>query len=65
MAKTSPNQFAREVRQEISKVTWPARKETTLTTTMVLIMALIAGIFFFIADTGLSFIVKIILGLGD
>ncbi|MHB1956506.1 MAG: preprotein translocase subunit SecE [Sulfobacillus sp.] len=65
MAKTSPTQFVREVRQEVSKVTWPTRKETMLTTAMVLIMAFMTGVFFFIADAGLSQIVKIILGLGD
>ena len=35
MAKLNPGQYIREVRQEISKVTWPTRKETTVTTGMV------------------------------
>lgn len=48
--KITPAQFIREVRQEISKVTWPSRKETMMTTVMVLIMAIIAAIFFLIAD---------------
>jgi preprotein translocase subunit SecE len=65
MAKTSPLQFIREVRQETSRVTWPTRKETMLTTAMVLVMASVAGIFFFVADAGLAKIVQIILGLGD
>jgi preprotein translocase subunit SecE len=38
MAKTSPAQFIRQVRQEVSKVTWPTRKETGITTAMVFVM---------------------------
>ncbi len=65
MAKTSPAQFVREVRQEIGKVTWPTRKETVLTTIMVLIMSLIAAIFFLLADIVMSNVVEWILGLGN
>ncbi len=64
MAKTSPLQFVQQVRQEISKVTWPTRKETTITTIMVFIMVTLAAIFFLIVDWGLSVIVGLILGLG-
>lgn len=64
MAKTSPAQFVREVRQELSKVTWPTRKETILTTVMVFIIMLIAAFFFFIADIGLSHLVEWVLKLG-
>ena len=45
MAKTNPAQFLREVKQEVSKVTWPTRKETVLTTIMVFIMVLLATMF--------------------
>ena len=41
MAKTSPAQFIREVRQETAKVTWPSRKETAVTTVMVFIMVVV------------------------
>jgi preprotein translocase subunit SecE len=64
MAKTSPGQYIREVRQEISKVTWPTRKETTVTTIMVFIMVFICAVFFFLTDQVLSFVVRQILGLG-
>ena len=64
MAKTSPAQFVREVRQEVSKVTWPTRKETILTTVMVLIITVIAAVFFLISDTVLSFGIDWILKLG-
>ena len=46
MAKTNVAEFFRQVRQEASKVTWPTRKETTVTTGMVLLMVVIAAIFF-------------------
>ena len=64
MAKSNPGQFIREVRQEVSKVTWPTRKETTVTTIMVFIMVLLAALFFFFADQILSWVVRLIIGLG-
>ena len=64
MAKASPAEFVRQVRQETSKVTWPSRKETGLTTAMVFVMATLAAIFFLIADKIITFGVEFILGLG-
>ena len=64
MAKVNPGQFIREVRREVSKVTWPTRKETMVTTAMVFVMAFLAAIFFFGVDLILSWIVRLILGLG-
>ncbi len=64
MAKLNPGQFIREVRQEVAKVTWPTRKETTITTTMVFIMVFLAALFFMLVDYGLKNIVELILGLG-
>jgi len=51
--RTSPMKFAREVRDEASKVTWTSRQETLVSTIMVLIMVVIMAIFFFIVDQGL------------
>lgn len=48
--KTSPVQFMREVRAEARKVTWATRGEVTASTIIVLIMALLAAIFFFLVD---------------
>lgn len=50
MAKTNPLQFVQQVRAEVSKVVWPTRRETTVTTIMVFIMATIAALFFFLID---------------
>ena len=63
MFKSSPLKFFREVRQETSKVTWPTRKETIITTVMVFIMVFLLSIFFLGVDQILSFLVKLVLGL--
>jgi len=64
MAKTSPAQFIREVRQELAKVTWPTRKETVATTLSVLAMSALAALFFFVVDQAIALGVQLILGLG-
>ena len=61
--KTSPIEFARQVRQETSKVTWPSRRETLITTLMVFIMVVLASLFFLFVDWGISNGVGFILGL--
>lgn len=65
MAKTSPGQFIREVRQETSKVTWPTRKETIVSTIMVFVMVFLAAVFFFFVDQILAFGIGEILGFGS
>lgn len=64
MAKTNPFQFIQQVRSETEKVTWPSRKETAVTTVMVLIMVTLASIFFLLADQVLGWGVGILLGVG-
>ena len=64
MAKTNPVEFAREVRREVSKVTWPTRKETGITTVMVFVFVFIMAIFFLIVDYISGAVVRAILGLG-
>ena len=65
MAKTSPAQFVQEVRQEAKKVTWPTRKETSVSTLMVFIMVVVAAIFFFLVDQTMAWGVRQIFGLGS
>lgn len=65
MAKTTPLQFFQQVRQEVAKVTWPTRRETTISTVMVFIMVIVAAIFFFVVDQLLSLAVRFIMGLGS
>ncbi|CTQ58983.1 MAG: preprotein translocase subunit SecE [Roseibium album] len=64
MAKTNPFKFIQEVRAETSKVTWPTRKETAVTTAMVFVMVLIASIFFLLADQLMSWGIGALLGVG-
>ncbi len=64
MAKTNPFEFIQEVRSETAKVTWPSRRETAVTTVMVLIMVFLAAIFFLLADQVLSWGVSLLLGFG-
>ncbi len=65
MAKFDPAGFVREVRQEVSRVTWPTRKETMITTAMVFVMAVLASIFFLVVDMVMRWGVSLILGLGS
>ena len=65
MAKTSPLKFFEEVRQEVSRVTWPTRKETMVTTAMVFLMVFVAAGFFFLVDQIFSAGVRLIFGLGS
>jgi len=64
MAKPSPAQFVREVRQEVSKVTWPTRRELLFRTISVLVMSALAALFFFLVDQVISWLVQLVLGLG-
>jgi preprotein translocase subunit SecE len=63
VAKFNPLEFAREVREETSKVTWPTRRETMISTVMVLIMVALASVFFFLVDSILHYGVNAVLGL--
>jgi preprotein translocase subunit SecE len=61
--KLNPGQYIREIRREVSKVTWPSRKETTVSTGMVFLMVFVAALFFFLVDQVISTVVKLILSL--
>jgi preprotein translocase subunit SecE len=61
----NPGEFIQQVRQEVSKVTWPSRKETLVTTGMVFLMVFLAAMFFFVVDQVLALGVRTILGLGS
>ena len=65
MSKVSPLLFIQQVRNEISKVTWPSRNETMITTLIVIIFSFFASIFFFLGDQVMSFGIQLVLGLGN
>ena len=50
MAITNPFQFIQQVRSEVSKITWPTRREVLLTTVMVFVMSAIAALIFALVD---------------
>lgn len=60
----NPAKFMREVKQETNRVAWPTRKETTISTAMVLILAIISAVFFLLVDNLISWLVQAILGIG-
>ena len=60
----NPMEFVAEVRQEVAKVTWPTWKEVWITTVMVLIMVVLATLFFLFVDWVLSNAVSALLQIG-
>ncbi|KGJ05875.1 protein translocase subunit secE/sec61 gamma [Paracoccus halophilus] len=60
----SPAKFISQVRSEVGKIVWPNRREVVTTTIMVLIMATLAAVFFFLADllikTGLGQLLNLV-----
>lgn len=64
MSNASPAQFVRQVRQEATKVAWPTRKETIVTTIMVFVFVAIASAFFFGVDGLIAWVVRHIMGWG-
>ena len=64
MAKVSPAQFVRQVRQEISRISWANRRETGVATLTVFIIATIAAVFFLLVALVLSNVLQFVLGLG-
>jgi preprotein translocase subunit SecE len=59
-----PAKFVREVRSEVSKVTWPSRKETAVTTGLVFLMVAISAIFFFAIAQVIGVAVRLLFGVG-
>jgi len=61
----NPFKYVQQVRNEVSKIVWPTRKETMTTTVMVFIMSALVALFFFIIDTITSNVLDIILKLSS
>ena len=57
-------EFFQQVKQEVMRVTWPTRKELTMTTSMVFLMAFVVALFFFVVDEALSYAVRLVLDFG-
>jgi len=63
MATTNPIQFIQQVRSEVSKITWPTRREVLLTTVMVFALSALAALFFGLVDIVIRFGLQSLLGL--
>jgi len=59
----NPGKFFREVRSEMAKVTWPPRKETLVTTSLVMGLAALAALFFFVADQVIGLVIRTLFGI--
>ena len=62
--KTNPAQFVRQIRQELSKVTWPDKKDTFLSSVIVIVLIMVFSIFFLLTDQLWSFVIKKIIQIG-
>ena len=60
----NPFQFLQEVRSEATKITWPTRRETMITTGLVMLMVVFASLFFVVVDWALRFLVGVLLRIG-
>ncbi len=58
----NPARFLRQVKQEVSKVVWPTRQETTSAVVMVFVMVTIMAIFFLLVDQVIAWGVAKVLG---
>lgn len=58
----NPVEYYKQVRAEMLKVTWPTRKETTISAVAVFSMVLVSSIFLFMADQIIAFAVRLVLG---
>jgi len=64
MTRTGLFEYLQQVRTEGAKVVWPGRRETLVTTMMVVAMAVFASVFFLLSDQVISRVIGFILGLG-
>ncbi len=51
-------QFLHEVRVEMKQVTWPSRDDVKSTTVVVLATVAFFGLYFFLVDSGVGFLVQ-------
>ncbi len=64
MAKTNPFEFLQQVRSEGAKVTWPTRKETMITTGLVLALSVVAALFFLVVDQLIQLVMRTVFNIG-
>ncbi len=55
-------QFAQAARTELRKVVWPEREDTFRTTFVVIVFAIIMGVFFWVLDFILTWLIRLLTG---
>ena len=55
-------QFAQAARIELRKVVWPSREDTVRTTVMVILFAIAMGVFFWVLDMILTWLIRWLTG---
>jgi len=63
--KINPAQFVREVRQEMSKVTWADKKDVFISSAIIIVLIVLFSIFFLLSDQVWSFVIKKIINIGS
>ena len=63
--KISPALFVRQVRQELQKVTWPEKRDTFLSSAIVILLIILFSLFFLLTDQIWSFSIKKIIQIGS
>ena len=63
--KISPALFIRQVRQELQKVTWPEKKDTFMSSAIVILLIILFSLFFLLTDQIWSFLIKKIIQIGS
>ena len=63
--KTSPAQFVRQVRQEMQKITWPQKRDTFMSSAIVIVLIIVFSLFFLLTDQVWSFLIKKIIQIGS
>jgi preprotein translocase subunit SecE len=60
----APLEYLKQVRGELKKVTWPSRRETTVSAIAVFVMVAIASVFMYTADQIIALAMRFIMGFG-
>ena len=63
--KTSPALFVRQVRQELLKVTWASKRDTFVSSAIVILLIILFSLFFLLTDQIWSFSIKKIIQIGS
>ena len=60
--KTSLALFVRQVKQEVSKITWPTKAETMQGSIVVILMSIAIAMFLFFIDLIFAKLIQVVLG---